>query len=143
GGDPDVELLVIDADATLVTAQSDHKEGPAGTDKHTFGFAPLLAYLDRGAAPGEPLAGILRPGTAPAGAASDLVELVDSPWPSSPPPTGRCWCEATAPAPAASSPGTYASRRRVLGGHADRRPRPRGDPGPAWGCLDPGRRRGR
>jgi hypothetical protein len=77
GGDPDVELLVIDADATLVTAQSDHKEGAAGTYKHTFGFAPLLAYLDRGAAPGEPLAGILRPGNAPAGAASDLVELVD------------------------------------------------------------------
>jgi Transposase DDE domain group 1/Domain of unknown function (DUF3387) len=61
----------------LVTAQSDHKEGAAGTDKHTFGFAPLLAYLDRGAAPGEPLAGILRPGNAPAGAAGDLVDLVD------------------------------------------------------------------
>jgi Transposase DDE domain group 1 len=41
------------------------------------GSPPLLAYLDRGTAPGEPLAGILRPGNAPAGAASDLVELVD------------------------------------------------------------------
>jgi hypothetical protein len=30
GGDPDVELLVIDADATLVLAHSDHKEGAAG-----------------------------------------------------------------------------------------------------------------
>jgi hypothetical protein len=37
GGDPDVELLVIDADATLVLAHSDHKEGAAGTYKHTFG----------------------------------------------------------------------------------------------------------
>jgi Transposase DDE domain group 1 len=77
GGDPDVELLVIDADATLVLAHSDHKEGAAGTYKHTFGFAPLLAYLDRGAAPGEPLAGILRPGNAAPGAADDLIALVD------------------------------------------------------------------
>jgi hypothetical protein len=77
GGDPQVELLVIDADATLVLAQTDAKEGTAGTYKHTFGFAPLLAYLDRGQAPGEALAGILRAGNAAAGAASDLIELVD------------------------------------------------------------------
>ena len=77
GGDPDVELLVIDADATLVLAHSDHKEGAAGTYKHTFGFAPLLAYLDRGAAPGEPLAGVLRPGNAAAGSSDELIELVD------------------------------------------------------------------
>jgi Transposase DDE domain group 1 len=77
GGDPQVELLVVDADATLVLAHSDAKQGAAGTYKHTFGFAPLLAYLDRGQAPGEPLAGILRPGNAAAGATSDLVELVD------------------------------------------------------------------
>jgi hypothetical protein len=70
-------LLVVDADATLVLVHSDAKEGAAGTYKHTFGFAPLLAYLDRGQAPGEPLAGILRPGNAAAGAASDLIELVD------------------------------------------------------------------
>jgi hypothetical protein len=57
GGDPDVGLLVVDADATLVLAHSDHKQGAAGTCKHSFGFARLLAYLDRGAAPGEPLAG--------------------------------------------------------------------------------------
>jgi hypothetical protein len=30
GGDPDVELLIIDADATLVLAQTDAKEGAAG-----------------------------------------------------------------------------------------------------------------
>jgi Transposase DDE domain group 1 len=77
GGDPDVELLIVDADATLVLAHTDAKEGPAGTYKHTFGFAPLLAYLDRGPAPGEPLAGLLRPGNAPAGATADLAELVD------------------------------------------------------------------
>jgi hypothetical protein len=31
GGDPDVELLIVDADATLVLAHSDAKEGAAGT----------------------------------------------------------------------------------------------------------------
>jgi hypothetical protein len=77
GGDPGVELLVVDADATLVLAHSDAKQGAAGTYKGSFGFAPLLAYLDRGQAPGEPLAGILRPGNAAAGATDDLVELVD------------------------------------------------------------------
>jgi hypothetical protein len=50
GGHPDVEVLVVDADATLVLSHSDAKQGAAGTYKHTFGFAPLLAYLDRGQA---------------------------------------------------------------------------------------------
>jgi Transposase DDE domain group 1 len=77
GGHPDVEVLVVDADATLVLSHSDAKQGAAGTYKHTFGFAPLLAYLDRGQAPGEALAGLLRPGNAAAGAAGDLIELVD------------------------------------------------------------------
>jgi hypothetical protein len=77
GGHPEVELLIVDADATLVLAHSDAKQGAAGTYKHTFGFAPLLAYLDRGQAPGEPLAGILRPGNAAPGAADDLIALVD------------------------------------------------------------------
>jgi hypothetical protein len=77
GAHPDIELLIVDADATLVLAHSDAKQGAAGTYKHTFGFAPLLAYLDRGKAPGEPLAGMLRPGNAAPGAASDLITLVD------------------------------------------------------------------
>jgi hypothetical protein len=73
----DPELLVVDADATLVLAHSDAKEAAAGTDKHWFGFCPLLAYLDRGQAPGEPLAGLLRPGNAAPGAAEDLLALVE------------------------------------------------------------------
>jgi hypothetical protein len=54
-------LLVIDLDATLVTAHSD-KQGAAGTYKHTFGFHPLAAWLDLGDGTGEPLAAVLRPG---------------------------------------------------------------------------------
>jgi hypothetical protein len=77
GAHPDVELLIVDADATLVLAHSDAKQGAAGTYKGSFGFHPLLAYLDRGQGPGEPLAGLLRPGNAPAGGADDLIELVD------------------------------------------------------------------
>jgi len=120
GGDPAVELLVIDADATLVLAHSDAKQGAAGTYKHTFGFHPLLAYLDRGPAPGEPLAGLLRPGNAPAGGADDLIELVDLASPSSqqPPGTSRSWSAATAPGPAPGSPGTSATIRS----------------GSRWGC---------
>jgi hypothetical protein len=77
GAHPDPELLIVDADATLVLAHSDAKQGAGGTYKGSFGFHPLLAYLDRGHAPGEPLAGLLRPGNAPAGGADDLIELVD------------------------------------------------------------------
>jgi hypothetical protein len=89
GGDPDLELLVIDVDATLVTAHSDFKEGAEGTYKHTFGFHPLLAYLDRGTAPGEPLAGLLRPGNAAPGTTDDLIELVDLALVQLPVPTDR------------------------------------------------------
>ena len=77
GAHPNLGLLIVDADATLVLAHSDAKEAAAGTYKHSFGFAPLLASLDRGQAPGEPLAGLLRPGNAAPGAADDLVVLVD------------------------------------------------------------------
>jgi hypothetical protein len=49
----------------LVLAHSDAKQGAAGSYKGSFGFHPLLAYLDRGQAPGEPLAGPPRPGNAP------------------------------------------------------------------------------
>jgi hypothetical protein len=69
-------LLMIDLDATLVTAHSD-KQGAAGTYKHTFGFHPLAAWLDRGHGTGEPLAAILRPGNAAANTATDQIEVVD------------------------------------------------------------------
>jgi hypothetical protein len=47
----------------LVLAHSDLKEGAAGTYKHSFG-PRCWPTLDRGQAPGEPLASILWPGNA-------------------------------------------------------------------------------
>jgi hypothetical protein len=63
---------VIDIDATLVGSHSD-KEQAAPTWKRGFGFHPLLAYLD---ATGEALAGVLRPGNAGSGTATDHVEVL-------------------------------------------------------------------
>ena len=84
GAHPDSELLLVDLDATLVDAHSE-KQGAAGTYKHTFGFHPLLAYLDRADGTGEPLAGVLRPGNAAANATADLVEVPNWRWRSCPP----------------------------------------------------------
>src|SRR2546426_703301 len=65
--------LILDLDATLVTAHSD-KELAAGTYKHGFGFHPLLCYE---ATTKEALAGILRPGNAGANTACDHVEVLE------------------------------------------------------------------
>src|SRR5664280_3058678 len=52
--------LVIDLDATLVTAHSD-KEHAAPTFKRGYGFHPLTAFVDHGpAGTGEHLAILLR-----------------------------------------------------------------------------------
>jgi hypothetical protein len=69
--------LVIDIDATLITAHSD-KDGTAGTYKGGFGFHPLLAYLDcpDTDAGGMPLAGALRPGNAGANDARDHIAVL-------------------------------------------------------------------
>jgi len=56
--------LVVDLDATLITAHSD-KEGAAPTFKRGYGHHPLWAFVDHGpAGTGEPLAVLLRPGNA-------------------------------------------------------------------------------
>jgi hypothetical protein len=65
GVHPDVELLIVDVDATLVLAHNDAKQGGAAPTSIRSGFHPLLVYLDCGKAPGEPLAGILRSSNAP------------------------------------------------------------------------------
>ena len=71
GADPG--FYVIDIDATLVGAHSE-KEHAAPTYKRGFGFHPLLAYLD---ATGEALAGVLRPGNAGSGTATDHIAVLD------------------------------------------------------------------
>ncbi len=55
-----LEQVVIDLDATLVTAHSD-KEGAKGNFEGGFGYHPLGAWLDN---TGEALAALLRPGNA-------------------------------------------------------------------------------
>lgn len=65
--------LVLDIDATLVTAHSE-KEGAAGTYKGSFGFHPLLCFE---ASTGEALAGVLRPGNAASNTAADHIEVLE------------------------------------------------------------------
>jgi Transposase DDE domain group 1 len=67
--------LVIDVDATLVTAHSE-KECAAPTFKRGFGFHPLCAFLDHGAeGTGEPLA-VLRRGNAGSNTVEDHVTVL-------------------------------------------------------------------
>jgi hypothetical protein len=77
GGGPGSQVI-IDIDATLVTAHSD-KERAAPTFKSGFGFHPMLAFADHGeAGSGETLAGLLRPGSAGSNSAADHISVVDA-----------------------------------------------------------------
>jgi hypothetical protein len=68
--------LVIDIDATLVTAHSP-KESAAGTYKRGFGFHPLWAFADHGSeGTGEPLAVLLRPGNAGSNTGADHLVVI-------------------------------------------------------------------
>ena len=72
----DNDPLVIDLDATLVTAHSE-KERAAPTFKHGFGFHPLLAFVDHGqGGTGEPVAALLRPGNAGSNTAADHIIVI-------------------------------------------------------------------
>jgi hypothetical protein len=66
--------LVIDIDASIVLAHSE-KEQAAPTFKGTFGYHPILAFLDNS---GEFLAGLLRPGNAGANTATDHITVLDA-----------------------------------------------------------------
>ena len=67
--------LIIDLDATLVTAHSD-KEGATPTFKRGFGHHPLWAFLDHGPdGTGEPLSFLLRPGNAGSNTAADHITV--------------------------------------------------------------------
>ena len=69
--------VVVDVDATIVISHSE-KEQAAPTFKRTFGFHPLFAFLDHGPdGTGEPLAGVLRRGSATANTAADHITVLD------------------------------------------------------------------
>ena len=72
--DPD-RPVVVDLDATLVTAHSE-KEHAAPNFKRGFGFHPIGAWVDHGAeGTGEALSMILRPGNAGANTAADHIAI--------------------------------------------------------------------
>ncbi len=100
--------LVIDVDATLVTAHSE-KESAAPTFKRGFGFHPLWAFVDHGAeGTGEPLSVCFGRAT-PAPTPSPTTRRSSAPrWPSCPaatPAARKCSSASTAPAaPTSYSP---------------------------------------
>jgi hypothetical protein len=68
---------VIDLDATILISHSE-KEHATKTWKKTFGYHPLLAYIDHGdSGTGEPAAGLLRPGRAGSNTAADHLTVLD------------------------------------------------------------------
>jgi hypothetical protein len=71
---PPGDALIIDFDATLVTAHSD-KQDAAATYKRGYGFHPLGAWCDNTS---EPLAAMLRPGNAGSNDADDHCNLLDA-----------------------------------------------------------------
>ena len=73
--DPTIPVYV-DVDATLVTAHSE-KDRAAGTYKGGFGFAPIVAFVDRGDGRGEPLGLLLRPGNAAANTIADNADVLE------------------------------------------------------------------
>jgi hypothetical protein len=69
--------LVLDPDATLITAHSE-KQDAAKTWKKTFGHHPLLVFCDHGqGGTGEPVAGLLRRGNAGSNTAVDHITVLD------------------------------------------------------------------
>ena len=78
GAGPDLDQeLRLDFDATITIAHSE-KENAAATWKRTFGFHPLLCFLDRpDVAGGEALAGLLRNGNAGSNTAADHITVLD------------------------------------------------------------------
>ena len=68
--------LIVDVDATLVTAHSD-KQGAAPTFKRGYGHHPLWAFVDHGpGGTGEPLSVLLRPGNAGSNTAADHITVL-------------------------------------------------------------------
>lgn len=78
GASPDLSgELFLDLDATIVIAHSE-KELASPTWKHTFGFHPLVCFLDRpDIASGEALAGVVREGRAGSNTTADHIGVLD------------------------------------------------------------------
>jgi hypothetical protein len=69
--------VIIDIDATLITAHSD-KEHAEPTYKRGYGFHPMCAFVDHGEhGTGETLAVDLRPGRASAWNSADHISILD------------------------------------------------------------------
>ncbi len=68
-----VDGLVLDIDATIVICHSE-KEAATRTWKKTFGYHPLLCFLDN---TGEALAGVLRQGRAGSNTTADHITVLD------------------------------------------------------------------
>jgi hypothetical protein len=69
--------VIVDIDATLITAHSD-KENASPTHKRGFGFAPMCAFVDHGKyGTGETLVAQLRPGSASPWNKQDHIETLD------------------------------------------------------------------
>jgi hypothetical protein len=82
--------VVIDLDATLVTAHSD-KQDATRTWKKGFGFHPLLGFVDHGVGgSGEPVAEMLRPGRAGSNTAADHITVLDAALAQLPAPVRAC-----------------------------------------------------
>jgi hypothetical protein len=78
GAGPDLSgELYLDLDATIVIAHSD-KELASPTWKHTYGFHPLVCFLDRPEiSSGEALSGIVREGRAGSNTTADHICVLD------------------------------------------------------------------
>ncbi len=77
GAAPDLSReLCLDIDATIVIAHSE-KELASATWKHTFGFHPLLCFLDRpDISSGEGLSGLVREGRAGSNTTADHISVL-------------------------------------------------------------------
>ena len=77
-GTRDGGQVIVDIDATLVTAHSD-KEGAQPTHKKSYGFAPMCGFVDHGEhGTGETLALDLRPGKASPFNSADHIAVLSA-----------------------------------------------------------------
>jgi Transposase DDE domain group 1 len=135
--------VVIDLDATLVTAHSD-KEQARPTFKRGYGSHPVCVFDHGEAGSGEPLQIMLRPGKAGSNTVTDHVAVTRAALrqlPSYRPGTrrgGRCWSDPTAPAAlAASLNGWPGSACPTRSGSTSSSTPPLSSPrSPPW-CVDP------